>query len=150
MVIVGPGPVSVKCPGIDLALRPCRASIITTMTDEQPTALDPQTILESIRRRGRRGMNLHMLVSHVVDEHGVGRSDARRTLRGVLKELEIGGEIVLGRGKRYFPAAESDLHPGSYRRMTGGGFVVDVDGDDGGPVWIAPSGRRGALHGDKV
>jgi len=34
--------------------------------------------------------------------------------------------------------------------MTGGGFVVDVDGDDGGPVWIAPSGRRGALQGDRV
>jgi ribonuclease R len=34
--------------------------------------------------------------------------------------------------------------------MTGGGFVVDVDGDDGGPVWVAPSGRRGALHGDRV
>jgi ribonuclease R len=71
-------------------------------------------------------------------------------LRGVLSELERRGEIVLGRGKRYFPAEESDLHPGRYRTMTGGGFVVDVDGDDGPPVWIAPSGRKGALHGDRV
>jgi len=121
------------------------------MTEPHTEAdLDPQAILASIRRRGRRGMSLSMLVAQVVDETGLGRSGARRLLRGVLKDLVTGGEVVLGRGKRYFPAEVSDLHHGRYRRMTGGGFVVDVDGDDGGPVWIAPSGRRGALHGDKV
>ncbi len=120
------------------------------MNDIDVSDLDPQAILSSIRRRGRSGMNLSMLVAQVVDERGGGRSDARRELRGVLKKLEIEGEIVLGRGKRYFPAEASELHGGRYRRMTGGGFVVDVDGDDGTPVWIAPSGRRGALHGDKV
>jgi ribonuclease R len=121
------------------------------MTDRHTEEdLDPQSILASIRHRGRRGMNLSMLVAQVVDERGLGRSDARRALRGVLKELELQGEIILGRGKRYFPAEDSDLHHGRYRRMTGGGFVVDVDGDDGPPVWIAPSGRRGALHGDRV
>jgi len=121
------------------------------MTDQHSEEdLDPIAILASIRRRGRRGMNLAMLVAQVVDERGLGRSDARRALRGVLKELELQGEIILGRGKRYFPAEDSDLHQGRYRRMTGGGFVVDVDGDDGVPAWIAPSGRRGALHGDKV
>ena len=112
--------------------------------------LDPKAILDSIRRRGGRGMNLHMLVAQIVDERGLGRSEARRALRGVLKELERQGEIIIGRGKRYFPAGVSDLHHGRYRQMTGGGFVVDVDGDDGGPVWIAPSGRRGALPGDRV
>jgi ribonuclease R len=120
------------------------------MTPQHETDLDPKSILASIRRRGRRGMSLAMLVAEAVDEFGIGRSDARRLLHGVTKELEIQGEIVLGRGKRYFPAEVSDLHPGLYRRMTGGGFVVDVDGDDGPPVWIAPSGRRGALHGDRV
>lgn len=120
------------------------------MTSSNQTDLDPQSILASIRRRGRRGMSLSMLVAEAVDEFGLGRSEARRLLRGVLKEFEIQGEIILGRGKRYFPAADSDLHPGRYRPMTGGGFVVDVDGDDDGPVWIAPSGRRGALPGDRV
>jgi ribonuclease R len=121
------------------------------MTDKNSEEdLDPKKILDSIRRRGRRGMNLSMLVAEVNDERDLGRSDARRALHGVLKELERRGEIVLGRGKRYFPAEDSDLHPGRYRGMTGGGFVVDVDGDDGPPVWIAPSGRRGALQGDRV
>ncbi len=120
------------------------------MTDTENNELDPRKILDSIRRRDRKGMSLAMLVAEVVDEFELGRSDARRLLRGVLKELEARGEIVLGRGKRYFPAEVSDLHPGRYRGMTGGGFVVDVDGDDGPPVWIAPSGRRGALPGDRV
>ena len=120
------------------------------MTQSNEAVLDSQSILASIRRRGRKGMSLAMLAAEVNDERGLGRSDARRVLHGVLKELERQGEIVLGRGKRYFPAEVSDLHPGLYRRMTGGGFVVDVDGDDGGPVWVAPSGRRGALHGDRV
>jgi ribonuclease R len=120
------------------------------MTRTTDPEIDPQTILASIRRRGRRGMNLRMLVAQVEDERGLGRSDARRVLRGVLKELERAGEIVLGRGKRYFPTEVSDLHPGKYRRMSGGGFVVDLDAGDGPPVWIPPSGRRGALHGDRV
>ncbi len=121
------------------------------MTDKNSEEdLDPKKILDSIRRRGRKGMSLSMLVAEVNDERGLGRSDARRALRGVLAELERRGDIVLGRGKRYFPAEVSDLHPGRYRGMTGGGFVVDVDGDDRPPVWIAPSGRRGALPGDRV
>ena len=85
--------------------------------------LDCQALLASIRRRGRRGMNLSMLVAQTVDELGIGRSEVRRALRGVLKELEGQGEIVLGRGKRYFPAEVSDLHHGLYRRMTGGGIM---------------------------
>jgi ribonuclease R len=120
------------------------------MTNNATDELDPKAILASIRRRGRRGMNLRMLVAEVEEERGLGRSDARRVLRGALKKLERDGEIVLGRGKRYFPAEATDLHRGTYRRMSGGGFVVDVDGDDGPPVWIPPSGRRGALHGDIV
>lgn len=120
------------------------------MTDTDEQGLDPQSILASIRRRGRRGMNLRMLVAEVESRLGTGRSEARRELRAVLRRLERDGEIVLGRGKRYFPAAVADLHPGVYRRMTGGGFVVDLDRDRGGPVWIPPSGRRGALPGDRV
>jgi len=121
------------------------------MTDQYTKEdLDPKGILDSIRRRDRKGMSLAMLAAEVSDERDLGRSDARRLLRGVLKELEVQGLIVLGRGKRYFPAEVSDLHPGRYRGTTGGGFVVDVDGDDGPPVWIAPSGRRGALPGDRV
>ena len=120
------------------------------MTSSNEPEIDPRSILASIRRRGARGMSLAMLVAEVVDDVGTGRSDARRLLRGVLKALETEGEIVLGRGKRYFPAENSDLHPGRYRGLSGGGFVVDVDGDDGPPVWIAPSGRRGALQGDRV
>ena len=57
-------------------------------------------------------MNLSMLVAEVADRLGIGRSEARRVLRGPLKELESGGEVVLGRGKRYFPAEVSDLHHG--------------------------------------
>ncbi len=120
------------------------------MTNQHHTELDSQSILASIRRRGRKGMSLSMLVAEAVDEIGIGRSEARRVLREPLKELEKQGEVVLGRGKRYFPAEVSDLLPGNYRRMTGGGFVVDLDAGDGPPVWIPPSGRRGALHGDRV
>jgi len=120
------------------------------MTDNQTPELDSRSLLASIRRRGRKGMSLSMLVAEVVGERDIGRSEARRQLRAPLKELQQRGDVVLGRGKRYFPAEVSDLLPGRYRRMTGGGFVVDLDAGDGAPVWIPPSGRRGALHGDRV
>ena len=97
-----------------LRLRPCFNRATMNQTTNL-TNLIPESILASIRRRGRKGMSLAMLVAEVDDERGGGRSDARRALRGVLKELERRGEIVLGRGKRYFPAEDSDLHPGRYR-----------------------------------
>ena len=120
------------------------------MTHTHDNPIDADSILASIRRRGRRGMNLSMLVAEAVDRLGVGRSEARRVLRRPLRELQQSGAIVLGRGKRYFVTEVSNLHPGRYRRMSGGGFVVDLDAADGAPVWIPPSGRRGALHGDAV
>ncbi len=112
--------------------------------------LDPESILNAIRRRDRKGMTLKMLVAQVEDELGVGRSEARRELRGALKELERSGDVVLGRGKRYFAAEASTLLPGRLRRQAGGVFVVDLDADDGPPVRIGPAGMRGALHGDRV
>ncbi len=121
------------------------------MTDDNNKQVpEPETILDSIRRRGRRGMTLSMLVAETVDRLGVGRSEARRALHAPLRELQSRGEIILGRGKRYFPAGVSDLHHGRYRPMSGGGFVVDLEGDKDGPVWIPPSGRRGSLPGDRV
>ena len=101
--------------------RDRRASIVRVMTEDAIAEIDPAAILAAIRRRGRRGMTLRMLVAEVEDERGLGRSEARRALRGVLKTLQNDGEIVLGRGKRYFLAEDSDLHRGRYRRMTGGG-----------------------------
>ncbi len=120
------------------------------MTDTDLPELSPDTVLATIRRRGRAGMSLRMLVAEVEDRLEIDRSEARRLLRGALRALEQQGEVVLGRGKRYFPADVSDLHPGRYRALAGGGFVVDLEAGDGPPVAIPPSGRRGALPGDRV
>ena len=121
------------------------------MTDQHSAeSLDPETILNAIRRRGSKGMTVKMLVAQVEDEHGLDRSDARRELRGALRELERSGQVVLGRGKRYFPAEASTLLPGRLRRQAGGRFVVDLDAADGPPVGIGPAGMRGAVHGDRV
>ncbi|HQP43904.1 MAG TPA: hypothetical protein PLV66_09525, partial [Thermoanaerobaculales bacterium] len=51
----------------------------------------PGNILKLIRERGQRGITLRMLVAAVVDELGIGRSEARQLLRESLRELARDG-----------------------------------------------------------
>jgi len=113
-------------------------------------AVEPERILERIRRRGRKGMTLRMLVAEVVDELGVGRSEARHLLREGLRSLEREGQVVVGRGKRYFVAEASELIPGLLRRRADGGAVVEVEEAGEAPIQIGPRGLRGAMNGDRV
>jgi ribonuclease R len=113
-------------------------------------AVEPERILERIRRRGTKGMTLRMLVAELVDELGIGRSEARHLLREGLRRLEREGEVVVGRGKRYFVAEVSELIPGVLRRRSDGGAVVGVEGAGEAPIQIGPRGLRGAMNGDRV
>jgi ribonuclease R len=113
-------------------------------------AVEPERILERIRRRGRKGMTLRMLVAEVVEEVGVGRSEARQLLREGLRRLEREGQVVVGRGKRYFVAEASELIPGVLRRRPDGGALVEVEEARQSPIQIGPRGLHGAMHGDRV
>jgi ribonuclease R len=118
--------------------------------DEVFAAVEPERILERVRQRGRKGITLRMLVAEVVDELGVGRSEARALLREGLRALQREGRVVVGRGKRYFVAEASDLIPGVLRRQASGGGVVETGGPREAPIRIAPRGLHGALDGDRV
>lgn len=106
-------------------------------------------ILQLIRRRGRKGMSLKMLVAHLAGESGVDRSEARRLLRPVVKRLERDGHVVVARGKRYVAAEASDLVTGRLRQTADGNGTVDPEGP-GTPIWIGRRGLRGAFDGDLV
>jgi ribonuclease R len=123
---------------------------MTDSDEEVFAAVEPERILERVRRRGTKGMTLRMLVAEVVDEVGVGRSEARALLREGLRELQRDGRMVLGRGKRYFVASASELTPGVLRREAGGHGVVEVEGSREPPIRIHPKGLRGGLDGDRV
>ncbi len=71
-------------------------------------------------------------------------------LRPVLKSLQRDGQLVLGRGKRYFVPEASDLLTGRLRRVAGGKIEVVVEGTHDAPVRVPPQAVRGALEGDTV
>jgi len=123
---------------------------MTDSNDDVFAAVEADRVLERIRRRGRRGMTLRMLVAEVVDELEVGRSDARALLREGLKQLEREGRVVLGRGKRYFVSEATELIPGVLRRQASGGGAVAEEGSREPPIRIGPRSLRGALDGDRV
>jgi ribonuclease R len=112
--------------------------------------LNPDQLLSAIRKRGRRGLTTQQLVNQLAAEQRLGRSEARRLLRPVLKELQRDGRIVLGRGKRYFAPEASDLITGTLRRAAGGRVEVIAEGTREAPVRVPPQGIRGALEGDTV
>ncbi len=112
-------------------------------------AVTPEAVEAAIRRRGRKGMTVRMLVEEVVAEHRIGRSEARHLLRQSLRSLLREGRVVEGRGKRYFVAGASDLLTGVLRRRRDGD-VVEVAGSREGPVHIPPKALHGALDGDQV
>jgi ribonuclease R len=107
-------------------------------------------ILRLIRERGQRGITLRMLVAAVVDELGIGRSEARTLLRETLRELVREGRVVEGRGKRYVVAGASELIPGVLRRQPAGFALVRSDDPRSRPIRIDVHHLRGALDGDRV
>jgi ribonuclease R len=112
--------------------------------------LNPTDLLAAIRRRGRRGLTIQQLVNQLAAEQRIARSEARRLLRPALKTLQRDGQVVLGRGKRYFVPEASDLVSGKLRRAAGGKVEVVVEGSHGAPVRVPPQAIRGALEGDTV
>ncbi len=106
--------------------------------------------MAAIRKRGRKGLTAQQLVNQLAAERKLGRSDVRRLVRPVLKELQREGRVVLGRGKRYFVAEASNLVTGRLRRVAGGHMEVAVTDRGAPPVRIPPRGMRGALEGDTV
>jgi ribonuclease R len=111
---------------------------------------NPTELLSAIRKRGPRGLTVQQLVNQIAAEQKLGRSDVRHMLRPVLKSLQRDGQLVLGRGKRYFVPEASDLATGRLRRAAGGKIEVVVEGTHGAPVRVPPQGVRGALEGDTV
>jgi ribonuclease R len=108
-----------------------------------------ERVLGLIRDRGKRGMTVAQLVTRVVDETSLTRSEARQRLRPVLRRLEEEGHVVPGRGKRYSAIEHTDLLSGRLR-VTGNRTELEPDGEPGAPVLIPPKGRRGAMDGDRV
>jgi ribonuclease R len=108
-----------------------------------------ERILGLIRDRGRSGMTVNQLVSRVVDETSLTRSEARQRLRPVLHRLEEQGHVIPGRGKRYSAVEHTDLLSGRLR-VTGKRTELEPDGEPEAPVLIPPKGRRGAMDGDRV
>jgi ribonuclease R len=112
--------------------------------------LNPTKLLAAIRKRGQRGLTVQQLVNHLAAERRLGRSEARRLLRPALKSLQRDGQVVLGRGKRYFVPEASNLVTGRLRRAAGATVEVVVEGTHDAPVRVPPQSLRGALEGDTV
>ena len=77
--------------------------------DSPDNELNPADLLAAIRKRGPRGLTIQQLVNQLAAERKLGRSEVRHMLRPVLKSLQRDGQLVLGRGKRYFVPEASDL-----------------------------------------
>jgi ribonuclease R len=121
------------------------------MRKESPNSeFNPTDLLSAIRKRGTRGLTIQQLVNQLAAERKLGRSEVRHLLRPVLKSLQRDGQIVLGRGKRYFAPEVSDLVTGRLRGAAGGKMEVVVEGTHGAPVRVPPQAIRGALEGDTV
>jgi ribonuclease R len=121
------------------------------MTKNSPDSeLNSADLLSAIRKRGPRGLTVQQLVNQLAAERKLGRSEARHLLRPVLKSLQRDGQVVMGRGKRYFVPEASDLLTGRLRRAAGGKVEVVVEGTHDAPVRVPPQGIRGALEGDTV
>ena len=127
-----------------------RVSIATMGNESSDKNLNPSELLSAIRKRGPRGLTVQQLVNQFAAERKIGRSEIRHMLRPVLKSLQRDGQLVLGRGKRYFVPEVSDLATGRLRRAAGGKIEVVVEGTHGAPIRVPPQRIRGALEGDTV
>ncbi len=119
-------------------------------TSSRSAVPDAGEILSLIRRRKAKGMSTDQLVAHVTDRAGVDRSQARQLLRGLLRELERSGAVVMGRGKRYFASEHSDLVVGRVRVTRGGEAMLEAEAATEQTIMVPKRGLRGALHGDRV
>jgi ribonuclease R len=106
-------------------------------------------VLSLIRERGKRGMTVNQLVSHITDHTSLNRSEARKRLRPALSQLAQEGRIIPGRGKRYSALEHTDLVSGRLR-VTGNQTVLEPDHEPEAIILIPAKGRRGAMHGDRV
>ncbi len=111
--------------------------------------LKSDEVLAAVSKRGGRGLTIQQLVNQIAAERSLGRSEVRHLLRPVLKQLQRDGQVVLGRGKRYFVPDVSDLVTGQIRRVAGGHMELKTEGS-GSPIRISPHAMRGALDGDTV
>jgi len=105
-----------------------------------------RAVLAAIEERGTAGMT----VRHLTDRFAGGRdrSEVRREVRRVLRELERDGKVVPGRGKRYVVAEHARTVVGTVRARRG---VVTVEPRDGGaPILLPRRGSSGAMDGDLV
>ena len=127
-----------------------RVSIATMGNESSDKNMNPSELLSAIRKRGPRGLTVQQLVNQYAAERKIGRSEIRHMLRPVLKSLQRDGQLVLGRGKRYFVPEVSDLATGRLRRAAGGKIEVVVEGTHGAPIRVPPQRVRGALEGDTV
>ena len=111
--------------------------------------LKTDEVLAAVSKRGGRGLTIQQLVNQIAAERSLGRSEVRHLLRPVLKQLQRDGQVVLGRGKRYFVPEVSDLVTGRLRRVAGGHMELKTE-KSGSPIRISPHAMRGALDGDTV
>ncbi len=112
--------------------------------------IDAAGVLAAVHERGQKGLTIQQLVNRLAAELDADRSETRHRLRPVLKKLQRDGQVVLGRGKRYFVPEASDLVSGQLRRVPGGNVELAAPGLPGPPVRVPPRGLRGALDGDTV
>ncbi len=108
-----------------------------------------EEILKLIRSRGGKGMALKNIIDSVTTP-GEGRSGTRHLLRPVLRELVRSGQLVIGRGNRYFSAEATELVAGILRVYRGGTGVVQPTEGGASAIRIERSGMRGAVDGDRV
>ena len=106
-----------------------------------------EELLAAIRKRGRKGLTAQQLVNQFAAERKLGRSEVRRLLRPVLKELQREGRVVLGRGKRDFVSEASNRVTGRLRRVAGGHMEVAATDRGWSPVRIPPRAMRGQPAG---
>ncbi|NOZ78217.1 MAG: ribonuclease R [Acidobacteria bacterium] len=105
-------------------------------------------LLELVRQRRTRGLTLAQAVNDLAGREGADRSRLRHEVRRKLKHLEESGQVILGRGKRYFAPKYTKLRTGRLRIERSGFGRLEASGD--APVTIPRSGLHGALDGDEV
>jgi len=95
-------------------------------------------------------MTLNQLVSHFAPSSPLDRAELRRRLRQNLRRLTSGGQVVAGRGKRYFGREISNLVKGRLEVGAGGRATVQPEEAGRPPLAIGRAGLRGAMSGDTV
>ncbi len=112
--------------------------------------ISQSVIITLIRGRAQKGMNVKQMVDHLASDSDLGRTEIRRVLRPVLKDLVNSGQVVIGRGKRYFAAEATETVSGRVRVVASGYGSVVPETEGGALIRIEKSGLRGAMDGDRV